>query len=316
MSQLDYTVLVTTYNRPDELARCLRAALRQDPAPAELLVIDDGALDEGLLRRRIAPTDVPLRIVRKDKPGSVASLNLGGRLCRTPWMLILDDDIYLDRNFMRELLRAFEGYPEPDRLAALAGYPILSRRRRTWRSRARLAVERFFLLKGRVAGRFLPSSYFTDFESAPVGSQPWRVEFIPGGVALWRTRVYRALGYDRWFSEGYAYGADMELSYRCTRRWHALGVPTARALHDKSPASRIGSAALGRQKITNQHYFFLRHFARSPFYWLCYLWATAGHIGMLTLAAATAPRQWKPRLAEVAGMIGALLRCLAMGVER
>lgn len=303
---MDYTVVVPTKNRPDELIGCLKATLVQSPKPAALLVIDDGNLDEDQLRRQLGSDAALLRVARKDRPGSVPSLNLAGELCQTTWFLVLDDDIYLDNGFMAAMGAAWDSYPDKDKLAALSGYPILTKRRKGIRSAARLLVERLFLINGYTEGRFLPSSYFTDFECGTHPDTPWRIEHIPGGLALWRTEIFRKLRYDEWY-EGYAYGADMELGWRCSRHWHVICVPDARAMHDKSPRSRIPTARLGEQKIRNQWFFFRRHYAHSPLSWICFLWATFGHIALLTVAALTAVGDRRERFAEVGGMIRALL---------
>lgn len=306
--ELVYTVVVPTMDRPDDLRRCLAAALAQKPAPAALLVVDDGQLDETALRDDIGPAaSAMLKVVRKDKPGLVASLNLAADLVTTPWMLVLDDDIILEPNFMAEITHALEAHGDIRRLAAVAGYPILSRRRRTARGRARRWVERLFLLTGRTEGRFLPSSYFTNYECGSHPGRPWRVEHVPGGLGLWRTEVYRTVRNDPWF-EGYAHGCDMEMAWRATRRWEAICVPTARALHDKSPRARTPSTRLGAMKIENQAYFFRKHFAGRPLNHLCHAWATFGYIFLLAAAAATARNDRAGRWAEVRGMIAAVLR--------
>ncbi|MBI1292001.1 glycosyltransferase [bacterium] len=304
---LVYTVVVPTMNRPEELCKCLKLAIAQDPAPAELLVIDDGRLDEDALRSSLGKAAPPLRVERKERPGLVASLNIAGKLCRTPWLLALDDDIYLEAGYMRACQDAVDRHPDRARLAAIAGYPLLAGRSRTWRAAIRLAIERLFLLNGLAEGRFLPSSYFTDFECGRPHREPWAVEHVPGGLALWRTDVFRDLGYDPWF-EGYAYGCDMELAYRATRQWEAICVPTARALHDKSPRSRVPNARMGELKVRNQRYFYRKHFAGSLLHFVCFHWALLGQVAMLTLAALTAPRSFGVRISEVAGMIAEICR--------
>jgi glycosyltransferase involved in cell wall biosynthesis len=301
---LCYTVMVPTKDRPQELVTCLTAAAAQLPAPTELLVLDNGSLDEAALRDELGNASRLLRIVRIPGCGLVELLNRGAALVGTPWFLVLDDDIRLEPDFMARVNEALAADADVARLAAVAGYPMLAGRTWSLRWRVRVLLERLFLITGTREGRFLPSGFFTNYELGRCPAAPFDVQHVPGGLALWRTDIFRGLGYDSWF-EGYALGCDAELAYRCTRRWRALCVPDARALHAKSSQSRIPNGRMGRQKLRNQLYIFRKHFAHSPLNWLAFLWAITGQL-LILLMGILGGRNVRARLAEIGGMVAAI----------
>ncbi|MBX3730362.1 MAG: glycosyltransferase family 2 protein [Candidatus Sumerlaeia bacterium] len=302
--RLRYTVMVPTKDRPQELLTCLASAAAQLPPPTELLVIDNGALDEAALRTSLGEAGRLLRVVRVSGCGLVELLDRGAAQVETPWFLVLDDDIRLEPDFMVRVSEALADEKEAGRLAAIAGYPMLAGRSWSLRWRVRVWLERLFLITGMREGHFLPSGFFTNYELGRCPSAPFEVEHIPGGLALWRTDIFREVRYDPWF-EGYALGCDAELAYRCTRQWRALCVPAARAVHAKSTQSRIPNARMGRQKLRNQLYIFRKHFAHSPLNWLAFLWAITGQLLILVLGV-LGGRNVRGRLAEIGGMLAAI----------
>ena len=70
------SVVIPTYNRAPVLARCLDALAEQDPAPGEVLVVDDGSTDDTPARdRRPAPGCAPcgVRTAAARRPRTPAS---------------------------------------------------------------------------------------------------------------------------------------------------------------------------------------------------------------------------------------------------
>jgi GT2 family glycosyltransferase len=253
-------------------------------------------------------------VVRKERKGSVASLNHGGVLIETPWFLVLDDDIYIEADCVEAMVQPLSSQEfDASRVGAIAGYPLLAGRQWTLRALVRLWVERFFLLNGYRELCLLPSTYFTICECGWNPGKPYPVDFVPGGLALWRTVAFKELLYDTWFIEEYAHAADLELSIRLKKDWEIIGVPAARGLHGKSPRSRTPKASLGRMKIRNQRHIFLKHFSGSPIRWICFYWAVLGQIVLMTMAALTALNHRRERWAEVGGMVGALFERMPQG---
>lgn len=113
-----FSVIITTYNRPEELASCLAALTRLDyPREAfEVLVVDDGG--ERPLEGVVAPFQdrLPVTLVRQEHGGAAKGRNTGAARARGRYLAFTDDDCRPAPDW----LRAFESCLERDP-ASLAG---------------------------------------------------------------------------------------------------------------------------------------------------------------------------------------------------
>ncbi|WP_027798713.1 glycosyltransferase family 2 protein [Paraburkholderia dilworthii] len=114
------TVLVPTYRRPADLARCLAALHRQSRAPDEVVVVaraDDEATHT-CLRDPAVPGKLPLSVALVEAPGQVAALNRGLDAANGDVIAITDDDAAPHPDWVQRIAAAFEN---DARLGALGG---------------------------------------------------------------------------------------------------------------------------------------------------------------------------------------------------
>ncbi|MBN3791239.1 glycosyltransferase family 2 protein [Burkholderia sp. Ac-20353] len=114
------SVLVPTYRRPADLARCLLALQRQQRLPDEVIVVarpEDDATHERLADPSVGGM-LPLRIVPVDVPGQVAALNKGLDSARGDIVAITDDDAAPHRDWLARIESAFAADP---RVGAVGG---------------------------------------------------------------------------------------------------------------------------------------------------------------------------------------------------
>ncbi|MGJ5818420.1 glycosyltransferase family 2 protein [Paludibaculum fermentans] len=114
---MDFSVVVTTWNRPDSLAECLDALAAQAyPAEAfEVVVVDDGsaaALDDRAVQR--AGRNV--RLIRQVNSGPAAGRNRGAQEACGEWLAFTDDDCRPRPGWLAALKSALGRHP-----AALVG---------------------------------------------------------------------------------------------------------------------------------------------------------------------------------------------------
>ena len=99
-------VIVPSYNRPDRLRRCLDALARLDPAPDEIVVVDDGSAEP------LAPVcaDVArVRCLRQPNRGPAAARNAGARETDAGFLAFTDDDCRPRPDWLGALLAAHGG---------------------------------------------------------------------------------------------------------------------------------------------------------------------------------------------------------------
>jgi len=88
------SIIIPTRDRAHMLPRALASALGQEDVQVEVVVIDDGSVDETpRLLRKIADADPRLVIVRHDSPRGLPRARNGGiERARGIWIAFLDDD--------------------------------------------------------------------------------------------------------------------------------------------------------------------------------------------------------------------------------
>lgn len=215
---MQLSVMIPTYRRPKDLARCLQALSEQLRPADEVIVVarreDQDTLD--VLNGRVAAS-LPLRVVIVDLPGLVTAMNLGLEAARGDVLAITDDD----------------SAPFPD-----------------WLQRIELAFERDETLAG-VGGRDLisPNGVLIDHSVRSVGKVLWYgkvianhhlrldhaqyVDLLKGVNGAYRLSLLKEIGFDRRL---YGRGAQWhwELSLGLTLRqsgWRLLYDPEIRVNH-------------------------------------------------------------------------------------
>jgi hypothetical protein len=88
-----YTVVIPAYDAAAWISDAIRSTIDQEPAPAEIIVVDDGSHDE---TAAIAASFAGVHVVRRPNGGEAAARNTGLRAASTRWVSFLDaDDTYL-----------------------------------------------------------------------------------------------------------------------------------------------------------------------------------------------------------------------------
>jgi glycosyltransferase involved in cell wall biosynthesis len=105
---VDTSVIIPSYNRPEQLAACLEAVVAQeDDAPFEVVVVDDGS--------RVPLADVcarfgdRVRCVRQENAGPAAARNRAVREARGAFLAFTDDDCRPRPGWLHALRRAHDG---------------------------------------------------------------------------------------------------------------------------------------------------------------------------------------------------------------
>ena len=103
------SVVLCTRNRPDDLRRCIRAIGNLQPAPLEILVVDNAPSDD---RSREVVSGVPrVRYVAEPRPGLSWARNRGIVECAGEVIAFVDDDVTVDTQWVGRLQQAFAENP-------------------------------------------------------------------------------------------------------------------------------------------------------------------------------------------------------------
>ena len=101
------SVIVPVYNAETTIKRCIESVLGQTYEKIELLLIDDGSVDESFeICKRFAEKDSRIRVFHKKNEGPSKARNLGIRNANGRYVAFVDADDYIETDMYKTLLSA------------------------------------------------------------------------------------------------------------------------------------------------------------------------------------------------------------------
>ncbi len=101
---IEISVVIPTYNRCHVVGRAIESALAQEYAPAEIIVIDDGSVDN--TRELLESFGNKIRWIYQSNAGVSAARNRGVRESKSDWIAFLDSDDYWLPQHLGRIVRA------------------------------------------------------------------------------------------------------------------------------------------------------------------------------------------------------------------
>jgi glycosyltransferase involved in cell wall biosynthesis len=201
---VDVAVIISTWNRCDELHGTLEAVLSQDADPCsyEVIIADNNSTDgtRDVVESFIARGHRNLRYVFEPQPGVSHGRNTAIRATRAAILAFTDDDVLVARSWVANIKRAFDSNPHVDYVTGKM-LPIFEAEPPSW-----------------MAGDNTGPCVLRNRGDQPLYSQPGC--FFPG----WATAniAFRRTVFDRigLFAGDFPRGQDLEL---IVRLWRANG---------------------------------------------------------------------------------------------
>lgn len=212
-------LVVPTVDRPSALARCLNAVLGSDVLPAEVVVVDQGRLEEtASVVASCRRPGVSLRHVRTDRRGLSLARNIGLAQVTCAWVAFTDDDCVPRDDWIAAVHRRSRQPDAPDVVTGRV-LPLGVEREGTHTLSLRVSDEPV-LFRGRAL--------------------PWLVG--TGGNMAVRAATLRAVdGYDERLGAGSpgAAGEDLDVVHRLLRSGATIAFdPDVVVFHDRVTADR------------------------------------------------------------------------------
>jgi GT2 family glycosyltransferase len=292
------SVVVISYRRPDDLARCLGdLAAQRDPGPFEVVAVLQcyepaavEALDRSYGRR------VRLVLSTHDTPlGVFGARNEGIRRARGEIVAFVDDDCRVPPTWLNRLVRF---YDEPD-VGGVGGYvrnPTIDR----------LAHRAFCELWGLNPRRYtIDAAGFHHLTRYGFPRRTREADWLSGGNMSFRREAMREVGFFDSIYGNYGFD-DPDYSLRVRRAgWRLVVSPELTVDHYPSPASRDAPAVRAHEEERHRVFFAYRASGHRRLWRARYLLRLAWHLCVITQVAIV-QRQWAVPLAAVRGALAGL----------
>ncbi|MCK5602360.1 glycosyltransferase family 2 protein, partial [Candidatus Pacearchaeota archaeon] len=178
--ELKISAIIPTYNRPQDLTNCIQSILDQSVRPDEIIVIDDGNLNEVPLKSKCKQNGIDFKYAKKKVPGVTQSRNMGVRLSIGDIIFLLEDDIVLFNDFFEQIIQTYKKHS--NELIGGVGGVIHNIDFSKTEKRILRFLYQIFLLTGPHEGKILRSGFSTDYgqTKSPLKGVH-KVDFLPGG---------------------------------------------------------------------------------------------------------------------------------------
>ena len=232
-------MVIANWNGIRHIRRCLDAVFDQTYPKTEVIVVDNGSADgsPGLINARYPGVRL---IENRTNRGFCTAYNQAIRAAKGAHVLVLNTDVFLDRDFVRV---ATDSMQRDGRIGTVAG--------RVYRDGTKELMNVGVYLRKRLS---IVNSPNVD-----------RAEFVfgsTGAVALHRRAMLEDVKvFSEYFDESYfAFQEDIDLAWRAQLRgWRCLYVPGALAFH-------VGSASLaGKIRLIDKPAFFQRQVIKNRY---------------------------------------------------
>ncbi|OLD02513.1 MAG: hypothetical protein AUJ07_08570 [Crenarchaeota archaeon 13_1_40CM_3_53_5] len=258
------TIVVPTFNRCNDLARCLDSLVQQTYDNFEILVVDNGSTDDTpkLLRK------YPVRVIKDLTRNLTHVFNIGWRNAPGQIVAWINDDAEATPSWIESIVLEFEHHPN----ASAVGGPTLAMRKQSIHELHEMSHRSKFLTPfGRVyeaviaenglfeIGRLFRSGAYSIGGSLPLSTklkEPVFVDMLTITNMAIRKEILRDLG---GFDESFLFNhADGDLFVRMRKSGRLLLFsPKVVVFHHVNPTGAVRNARnLGR----DQAYFYLKDF--------------------------------------------------------
>lgn len=253
------SIIIPTCNRPHDLEKCLYSILYQSRLPIEIIVVDDGDLDEMPYRNELEKKGIQCLFKKKKIKGLTQSRNLGVKIACGDIIIFLDDDVVLTKNYVHEILKIYESKFD-NKLGGVAGVekelkPI------GFQHYIEFFYNIIFLISPVQAGGVTISGFSEQGLTTKINppQRLTRADTLRGAVFSFHKKVFSSFKFSEDYSHTYCQGEDKDFSLRVSKKFNLYIQPKAQLYHYNSPIERNSKYRRGREYILATYRLFSRY---------------------------------------------------------
>lgn len=108
---MKFSVIVPIYNVEKYISKCIESILNQDYSDFELILVNDGSLDDSLyICKRYEEKDKRVKIINKQNKGLTSSRKAGAAISKGEYIVCVDGDDYVEQGYFSCVAKALDEF--------------------------------------------------------------------------------------------------------------------------------------------------------------------------------------------------------------
>jgi GT2 family glycosyltransferase len=268
----DISVVIPTYNRPDDLKQTLDVLLKRSKILNEIVIVDQ-SIDDRTKKLIDSFKNKKLKYVFSKIPSITIARNVGVKNSskRSKLIFFIDDDVSVSDNFFKEVLKVFNEHKEAKGVAA----QYVVNNIKTTNFIEDFAKKIFFLSFPEKNRARMVSAYGNTYPA--VLTKVINVEWFPGVNMAYKREIFSEQHFDENLL-GYTLAEDIDFSYRLFKRYPSgvFMTPFAKLLHRESTVERYPTEKMSFINQIDHFYFYFKNLNHGFFDKIKFLWALFG----------------------------------------
>lgn len=247
------SLIIPTYNRPDDLEKCLQSVRKQTFKKYEVIVVDDASTKN---IKAIANKNKVKYIRHSKRMGQSIGKNDGAKIAKGEILVFVDDDCVADVNWFKAIV---DGFNKSDSIGAVGG-KIINLGKNKLLNIHTFPLWWFLFPFTKSTGRILLCGLITtNFDKDQYGFVDW----ISAGNMAIRKNVFKEV---KGFDPNYLGHCAFEEPDICSRinqkKYKILFEPSALCIHKLSTAARKPQSSVRFSHKSNEIFFHLKYLNR------------------------------------------------------
>lgn len=261
---IDASVIIPTGNRPEVLKKTLGLLFQQHYQPREVIIIDasDNDLTKDICSGYRNSIQSLLRWEKAIQKGAAVQRNQGVALSSQPYVIFMDDDVYLEPHCIERLWNCISTNDKAGGVNAM----IINQQ---YHTPGFLTRTMYRLMNGKklpgYAGKCIGPAWNLLPEDREGMPEVVAVEWLNLGCTVYRKDALNTPPFKPNFT-GYSLMEDLALSLEVAKRWKIYNVRTARIYHDSQPGVHKSSVFIvSKMELLNRYYVMVKILGRKGF---------------------------------------------------
>lgn len=273
--KLKISVVIATKNRFHDIIKCIESILVQTLLPDEIVIVDSSDTTELRSKLDMYCNKSTFGYIHA-KLSLTQARNVGIKESTGDIIIFLDDDVVLDRDYIKEIMHVFNndlGKKVGGVTGNIMAKPKIQNRLFEYSIRSNVGhiFATIFFLGKYSDGKFRPSGWPTFTRSEKITN----IECLSGANMAFRREVFKEFTFDENLG-GYCFNEDVDFSYRVSRKYQNIYTPFAKLVHNVSPAARDKEYARMKMIMENHYYLFKKNLPQDFKHKFAFWWSVVG----------------------------------------